>query len=284
MRNGAAAVTMVDTRLLSGTVLPNLAPVYDASTGVATWNFDTGIADQYTIPANDTLRIVYQAQAETAIGAGMTLTNQAQVQLYYSFDDEAVPILGGVNGVRQVYGPSNVAASSFTTATPDALVKQNPAVTSAAVGQPFTYRITVPGTPQAVALYDVRILDDLSASAADLGFVGVTKVFGSRPWTPVNTGSPTNLVIEDTTIGIDIPAGEQIVVYLQPDRQRSRDPGSRRLGHHRRHGHRRSGRPRPAEDRAGDHARGHPGHLHLESAQPELGYGVESDHHRSHSQ
>jgi uncharacterized repeat protein (TIGR01451 family) len=58
MRRGAATLTMVGIQLLSGPVLPNLAPAYDAATGVATWNFDTGVADQYAIPAGDTLRLV----------------------------------------------------------------------------------------------------------------------------------------------------------------------------------------------------------------------------------
>ncbi len=214
MRNGAATVSIVSMQLLSGAVLPNLAPVYDAATGVATWNFDTGVADQYTIPAGDTLRIVYQVQAESDIGAGLTLANNAQVQHYYSLDDEDIPTQGGVNGESQIYGPSNVATVTFTTATPDALTKNNPAVLTVSVGEPFTYRITVPTTPQATALHDVRILDDLSASAADLVFVSVTKVSGSRPWAPINTGSATNLVIEDTTAGIDIPAGEQIIVDI----------------------------------------------------------------------
>jgi uncharacterized repeat protein (TIGR01451 family)/fimbrial isopeptide formation D2 family protein len=212
MRNGAATITMVSVQLLSGPNLPSLDPVYNAATGVAVWDFDTGVADQYSIPAGDTLRIVYQVQAETWIGAGLTLTNQAQVQRYFSFDDEAVPTQGGVTGVREIYGPSNVASTTFTTDAPSALIKQNPAVLSVAVGEPFTYRITVPATPLATALNDVRILDDLSASAADMRFISVAKIAGSQPWTPVNTGSATNLVIEDTTIGIDIPAGEQIVV------------------------------------------------------------------------
>ncbi len=212
MRNGAATVTMVSMQLLSGTVLPNLAPVYDAATGVATWNFDTGTADQYTIPAGDTLRIVYQVQADTDIGAGLTLTNAAQVQHYYSLDDEDMPVQGNVNGERQTYGPSNISTVTFTTATPGALNKTNPAVPTVSVGEPFTYRITVPATPHDTALHDVRILDDLSASTADLVFVSVAKVSGSQPWTPVNTGSATNLVIEDTASGIDIPAGEQIVI------------------------------------------------------------------------
>ncbi|RJQ76458.1 MAG: DUF11 domain-containing protein [Desulfobacteraceae bacterium] len=215
MRNGAATITMVSTELLpSNTPLPNLAPVYDAATGLATWNFDTGAAGQYTIAAGETLRLVYQAQADTSLGAGLTLTNAAQVQVYHSFDDEDVPTQGGVTGQVETYGPTNIAGFTFHTDTPDALVKENPAALSVAVGEPFTYRITVPSTPQETALHDVRILDDLSASAADLRFVSIAKVSGTQPWTPVNTGTATNLVIEDTAIGIDIPAGQQIVIDI----------------------------------------------------------------------
>jgi uncharacterized repeat protein (TIGR01451 family)/fimbrial isopeptide formation D2 family protein len=213
MRNGAATITMVSVQLLSGPVLPNQAPVYDAATGTATWDFDSGTADQYTIPAGDTLRLVYRVQTDAGLAPGMTLPNQAQVQLYYSFDDDAVPTRGGAVGVREVYGPSNTGSVTFTTAGAAALDKTS-AVATAAIGQPFTYRITVPATAQTTALHDVRILDDLSVSAASLTFLGVAKVSGSGSWTPVNTGTATSLVIEDTTNGIDIPAGEQIEIDI----------------------------------------------------------------------
>lgn len=215
VRNGAATITTVSMTLVAaGTSLPVLAPVYDATTGLATWNFDTGTADAYTIPAGDTLRIVYQVQADTSLGAGLTLTNQAQVQQYASLDDEAIPTAGGSVGVPQIYGPTNVASVTFTTDTPGDPLKENPSTPTAAVGELFSYRITVPETPMAIALHDVRIVDDLSASAADMHFVSVTKITGSEPWTPVNTGTATQLVIEDTAIGIDIPAGEQAVVEI----------------------------------------------------------------------
>jgi uncharacterized repeat protein (TIGR01451 family)/fimbrial isopeptide formation D2 family protein len=206
-------ITMVSTSLVvAGTVLPNLAPSYVAATGVATWNFDSGTANQYTIPAGDTLRVVYRVQADAGLGAGMSMTNQALVSLYYSFDDEAAPTLGITTGVREIYGPTPTAAVTLTTATPGALAKANPVTTTVAVGEVFSYRITVPAVPLATALYDVRILDDLAASAADLGFVSVSRVSGSQPWTPANSGSATNLVIEDLANGIDIPAGEQVVI------------------------------------------------------------------------
>lgn len=196
----------------AGTVLPVIAPAYSAVTGVATWNFDNGVANTYTIPAGDSLRVVYTVQADADVGASRTLGNAATASLYYSFDDDAVPA-GGVSSEREVYGPSNTAVATVTTPGPGALQK---AVTqaTAVVGEQFTYRITVPAVPVSTALHDVRITDDLDASAADLRFVSVTKIAGSGIWTPVNTGTATQLVIEDVTTGIDIPAGEQVTVDI----------------------------------------------------------------------
>ena len=215
LRNGAATITMVSTTLVNAAiVLPNIAPAYDPVTGIATWNFDSGVAGQYNIPGGDTLRVIYQVQADPTLSAGITMTNLARVQLYYSFDDDAVPTQGSVVGDREIYGLTNTATVTLTTAAPNPLSKQNPATTTVAVGDTFSYRITVPATPMTTALNDVRILDNLAASAADLGLVSITKISGSQPWTPVNTGTATDLVIEDTAIGIDIPAGEQIEIDI----------------------------------------------------------------------
>jgi uncharacterized repeat protein (TIGR01451 family) len=70
----------------------------------------------------------------------------------------------------------------------------------------------VPATPYPVPIYDVRIVDNLNGSAADLTYVSVSKVSGAGAWTPENTGDAKNLVIEDTATGIDIGVGEQIVL------------------------------------------------------------------------
>lgn len=213
LRNGAATVTIQSINLVvAGTVLPNLAPSYSVATGVALWNFDTGVANQYTIPAGDSLRVVYRVQADAGLGAGLTMSNQAQVQTYCSFDNNAVPSNGSVTGVRQCYGPSNTATNALITAAPNPLGKVITQST-AALGEPFRYRITVPATPQAAALYDVRVLDDLGVSAADLSYVSVTPVSGPT-WTPVVTGAPKNLVISGSGTGLDIPAGQQVVFDL----------------------------------------------------------------------
>ncbi len=85
---------------------------------------------------------------------------------------------------------------------------------TATIGETFSYRVTVPAVAHTSPVHDVRILDDLTLSAADLEFVSVTKVSGSGAWTPQNTGDATSLVIEDPVNGIDIPAGEQAVIEI----------------------------------------------------------------------
>lgn len=231
LRNGTATITMVRIELVSGTTLPdlntngvlttltNLDPVYDAVTGVATWNFDSGTADEYNIPAGQTLRIVYQVQAESGLTPGVTLINSAQVQRYYSLDDEDPFVPGDLADVREIYGPSNIATVSYD--TPDALDldKQNPASkTTASIGEPFSYTILIPEWTDPLpivtgtALHDVRILDDLSASG--LTFVSAEFVSGDVPFTPVNTGTATNLVIEDITNGIEVLKDEQVAIRI----------------------------------------------------------------------
>ncbi len=209
LRNGAATITMVSTTL-AGAPVTNIVPSYSAASGVASWNFDTGVANAYTIPAGATMRLVYRVQADAGLSAGLTMTNQAQVQDYCSFDDEAVPSAGAVTGVRQCYGVSNTATNSLITAAANPLGKANTQAT-AAIGDQFTYRITIPATVQATALYDVRILDNLATSAADISYVSLTQISGPA-WTPLVTEAPAkNLVISGSGSGLDIPAGQQVV-------------------------------------------------------------------------
>lgn len=113
------------------------------------------------------------------------------------------------------FGPAVAIGNGTPAPPPQALAKANTQPT-AAVGEVFRYRVTVPSVVYPYALYDVRVIDDLTASAANMRFISVTKVSGSQPWTPQNTGTATNLVIEDPTAGagIDIPANEQIELEI----------------------------------------------------------------------
>jgi len=214
MRNASPVITVQSATLLPATSLAVPGYSYDAPSGTITFDLDSGTADTYTIPSGGTLQIVYVATSDSDLGPGLLLTNAATATLYYSFDDENVPIAGGVSGQRQVYGPTNTANTTLTTAVPGALQKDVPAVTDVTIGETFSYTITVPATPLNLQLHDVRILDNLAASGADLSFVSVTKISGSQSWTPTNTGNATSLIIEDTTNGIDIPPMEQISIRI----------------------------------------------------------------------
>ncbi|MFD2311960.1 isopeptide-forming domain-containing fimbrial protein [Microbulbifer halophilus] len=209
MRNSGGATTQ-SIELLNNGPLPVRQPNYDAATGIALWDLDDN--DVYTIPAGDTLRLVYTVDGDDSLGAGLEIENSVTLPVYYSFDNDEVPA-NGQPDERQPYSFEEPVSATLTTPLPEALSKD---ITQpeAAIGEPFAYRITVPATPADTALYDVRIIDDLSTSAADLGFVAVDKISGSGDWTPENIGSGSQVEIADTTDGIDIPAGEQIEIEL----------------------------------------------------------------------
>jgi fimbrial isopeptide formation D2 family protein/uncharacterized repeat protein (TIGR01451 family) len=216
--SSAYDVSIVDSLSLGLTYVTNSAtvagtPVNPTITGdgittpqVLTWN--TG----FDIPEGTAPVVTYQVQVLAGVGPNQTLRNDVRV---------AWTGLNGVN-VNERTGTGTPAyndyfATAFTALTtplPGTLSKQNPATTTVTIGQPFTYRITVPASPMATALHDVRILDNLSATGADLSLVSLAVVGGPYSWTPVNTGTATNLVIEDITNGIDIPAGQQVVIDI----------------------------------------------------------------------
>ncbi|MEK9803048.1 MAG: isopeptide-forming domain-containing fimbrial protein, partial [Curvibacter sp.] len=207
-----APLTLSVSLVNAGTTLPSLAPVYNSSTGLATWNFSSGVAGQYAIPPSETLRLVYQARADATIGAGMILTNQARVQHYYSLDS-----LDANAAARKDYGATGTATVQLTTASATALAKQA-LVSTAAIGQPFTYRITIPAVPQPTSLYDVRVLDDigLATTGVSLTYLGASARLASntRSWASLsNSGTATALTLQDSSSGgLDIPAGDQLIV------------------------------------------------------------------------
>ncbi|AMO23702.1 isopeptide-forming domain-containing fimbrial protein [Ramlibacter tataouinensis] len=213
MRNAAPAAVSVSL-VNAGTTLPAVTPTYSSATGIATWNFVSGVAGQYAIAPGETLRLVYQAKADAALGAGMVLANRAQVQHYYSLDATDPNA-----SFRKDYGATSAATVQLTTASATALAKQALA-TSAGIGQPFTYRITLPATPQPTAMHDVRVLDDigLATTGVSLAYVSASARLASntKTWaTLANGGTATNLALQDTTTGgLDVPAGDQLIVDL----------------------------------------------------------------------
>lgn len=169
------------------------------------------IAD-VNVPAGSQIQIVFDIQLDPGLADGTVVLNQAD--LFSSGVDIADSDDPNINGQADpsVLGDEDPTQVLVEATPPEALLKANTQAT-ATIGEEFSYLVTVPSTPHTAPLYDVRILDDLSGSAADLEFVSVSRV-SPGTWTPVNTGSATSLVIEDTVSGIDIPAGEQIVVEI----------------------------------------------------------------------
>ena len=147
--------------------------------------------------------------AEGTVVANQSALRQADGSLVLPSDDP------NVNGPASpiVDGDEDPTRVRIELPDPPPLAKANTQPV-ASVGEVFTYRVTVPSEPFRFPMYDVKIRDDLTASAAGLRFVSVTRVSGSQPWSPVNTGTDTNLVIEDPANGIDIPAGEQVVLEI----------------------------------------------------------------------
>ena len=165
------------------------------------------------VAAGSEVAIQFDVTLASALLDGTVVTNQADlIEAGVKIADSDDPTVNGLAD-PDVPGDEDPTRVVIEAEPPPPLLKATTQST-AAIGESFSYRITVPSSPHMAPLFDVRILDDLVVSAADLSFVQVTKIAGSGSWTPVNTGTETNLVIEDPVNGIDIPAGEQIVVEV----------------------------------------------------------------------
>ncbi len=173
-----------------------------------------GILDvrNLSLPVASEVLIQFDITLAANLANGTLVTNQADLVSGVKLADSDDPNVNG-QADPNVAGDEDPTQIIIEGPPPTALVKANTQAT-ATIGEEFSYRITIPSAPHTSPLYDVRILDDLTASAADLEFVSVTKISGTGTWTPVNTGTATSLVIEDPVNGIDILAGEQAVIEI----------------------------------------------------------------------
>jgi len=173
-----------------------------------------GILDirNLSLPVDSEISIRFDITLNAALLDGIVVTNQADLLGTIKLADSDDPNINGQSD-PSVAGDEDPTQVVIEAVPPPALAKAN-TQTTVTIGEQFTYLITVPTVPHTAPLYDVRILDDLTTSAADLQFVSVSKVSVGGSWTPVNTGTATSLVIEDPVNGIDIPAGEQAVVEV----------------------------------------------------------------------
>jgi hypothetical protein len=157
-----------------------------------------GILDirNLSVPANGEISVQFDIRLDPTLTDGTVVLNQADLVSTVKIADSDDPNING-QADPAVAGDEDPTRVVIEVAPPPALLKANTQAT-AAIGEEFSYRVTVPSAPHTAPLYDVRIVDDLAASAADLQFVSVAKISGSGSWTPVNTSSGTApLVIED---------------------------------------------------------------------------------------
>jgi uncharacterized repeat protein (TIGR01451 family) len=199
------------------TVVPNTLPAGAVNNSNPTGGTNSaGVIDisGLDLPAASEISIQFDIALSLALLDGTVVTNQAALEggTGTKLADSDDPFVNG-QANPSVAGDEDPTRVVIEAVPPSPLIKENTQAT-ATIGEEFGYRITIPSVPHTAPLFDVRILDDLTASSADLEFVSVSRVSGGAAWTPANTGTPTNLVIEDLAGGIDIPVGEQIVLDI----------------------------------------------------------------------
>ena len=171
--------------------------------------------------------IVYQVQFEITVGTPTTtpdtLSNQADLLAGWSWDEalEMRVDWTGVSDDPYVDGPARLGDAEATFHTTDAIINKPGPLSktvnqpSATIGEHFTYTLNVPAEPTPVRLYDVRVTDDLSVSAADLSYVSARWKQPDGAWRVLsNAGTNTVPVLYDPVTGIDVPIGGQAEIEL----------------------------------------------------------------------
>ncbi len=180
---------------------------YTAGPGYsATYTFDpiTGLlqvsgAPTLNVDVHGELVIEFDITLKSGLSDGTAVSNQATLTAVGFTTKSDDPF--DANGVASPDVVGDEDPTIVTIQTPGPLAKANTKPT-ATIGERFEYTITVPATPTAVPLYDVKILDTLPAN---LRFVSARVVTGGA-WTVSNTGIGNSLILEDRVTGIDIPA------------------------------------------------------------------------------
>lgn len=176
-------------------VTPNTS--YSNVTGLATWS----LTDAQVMAAGATgdFVVTFDATTDADVGAGLSLTATAEPTSWFSKESADT-------AERREYGPASTEGETVMTVAPTDITKVASAA-GAAIGEEFTYTITVPGTATDAALHDVTILDALPSNftlvsaATNAATLGTTLVDGS---------SGQNL---SYTFDL-IPAGAQAAVTL----------------------------------------------------------------------
>ncbi len=211
--NGFApgSLTLVSSNLPAGTlsVAPNGGT--NGAGLITISNLTLAQDQQYTLVVDVTLA--------PNLAAGTVVSNQGSM----TGIDPASKTWNGLSDNPYVNGAALLEGATAPDPTDIGIISVGPLAkattqATAAIGQPFTYRITLPASPQPVALNDVRVLDDISLAArgVSLSYVSASARLASnaRSWaTLTNSGTATSLVLQDSvTGGLDVPAGDQLIV------------------------------------------------------------------------
>ena len=198
-------------RLVPGSVPPGIDTSNTDPNGGADGE---GILDLrgFDLPSFSEVSIAFEITVAGGLLDGTAIVNQADLLAAAKLADSDDPNVNG-QADPSVDGDEDPTRVVVEGEPPPPLLKQTTQAT-ATIGETFSYTVTVPSLAHTAPLFDVRILDDLALSAADLEFVSVTRLSPGGGWTPANSGSATSLVIEDLANGIDIPAGEQVVIEI----------------------------------------------------------------------
>jgi uncharacterized repeat protein (TIGR01451 family)/fimbrial isopeptide formation D2 family protein len=201
-----SAVFQPNSLTLAGTDLP--AGTYTVCSSCGTNGAGTISINGLTLGSNQQYRIQFDVTLASTLTNGTTVLNQPSL----TGVDTTSKVWSGVSDDPYINGTvllgSGGDKTSLVINAPGALSKTSPASGTAPIGQPFSYLITVPAVAANVPMYDVHILDNLPAN---VNFVSAQVVSGGT-WNLTNTGTTTNLVLQDLATGIDIPAGGQAVI------------------------------------------------------------------------
>jgi uncharacterized repeat protein (TIGR01451 family)/fimbrial isopeptide formation D2 family protein len=159
---------------------------YTQATGAVVWTLgDTQILDGTVGGSSRTLVIDYVAQTDAGIGGGLSFTNGARVEQYFSkpSDDPTD---------RRTYAPTVFSSATVITSSPTAIAKFV-SVSTATIGETVVYTILVPTAPVNFAIYNLRVLDTLPAG---LTIAGVANNRAS-----LAMGSCDSAVVDDATSG-----------------------------------------------------------------------------------
>ncbi len=207
-------ITIIDTLDPTRFDLSTFSMITDLTALGAIYSFDsttgllriTGNGAPLSVAPPGELTIEFDIKLKATLVNGDTVDNQANLTA-----TSGITTLSDDPYVNGIAAPGDLAdITTVLIQTPGPLLKESTQA-SATIGEYFTYRVTVPAVATAAPLYDIRVLDSLPTNV-DLRFVSARLVSDGRALT--NTGTATDLVIEDPITGIDIPANGQSVVEI----------------------------------------------------------------------